>query len=629
MRGENARFGERHARQFSLWPFGIRSLRLFLLVDPSSDDPTLTGALLRAMRAEYFRTEGRSLTSAMGSALRAAHYLLRDYNAQHLPHERGSAAAACAVTRGERLYVALAGEAAALTWDGEHLARKLGSPRVARPLGGDAAPSILFWSAPLEGLERLVLICGAAWRDDSLPVLEDLLGHADAASVEDAVSDAVSGPHGRARVLVAERAAVQPPSGHVADRPRRTPRADEGGGVEKAHTSRRASRAGLAVSGAVVVAAVALLLRAFGAHAPLPREAASAAGQAEAMATEAVQTSDVGRAYQLASSAVALAQASGGPDKSQAQALVSASKGFLQGLGPVTRASERVAVPASQESPSSIADIAYLGDTLLVLDGPSGVVRVAAPAAAGLTNALFRPGTLPSGQVARRAVAIATAPIPGGGSGAIVIDRNRSILRSSPGSGMQALSPPILQRWSSLADMAASDSTVYFVNPTGRIVALPLASATSGPPALLTVGQAPLDPGETVSHLSVAGDLYVSTSRGRVLRVSANGQAAPFSPAVGGHPLGPVSALGVDANHHIYLADPSHDCIAEVTPDGAVVRRIVTSPGSLDGVNQIAPRPDGAELAVVSARGVVELTLGADAGSPPTASPASGSPPAG
>ena len=71
-----APFGAVVARQLSVWPFAARTLRLFVLVDPSLSDPTLRRGLVRAMQQGYFRSDGCSQTRAVREAALLASLLL-------------------------------------------------------------------------------------------------------------------------------------------------------------------------------------------------------------------------------------------------------------------------------------------------------------------------------------------------------------------------------------------------------------------------------------------------------------------------------------------------------------------------------------------------------------------------
>src|ERR1043165_3635756 len=111
-----APFGAMVARQLSVWPFGARTARLFLLIDPSLPGQTLRAGLLRAMQQGYFASDGYSQTRAVREAALAAHYVLQHHNRDVLPLQQVNAASAVAAVRGSVGFVALAGQAAAFAW---------------------------------------------------------------------------------------------------------------------------------------------------------------------------------------------------------------------------------------------------------------------------------------------------------------------------------------------------------------------------------------------------------------------------------------------------------------------------------------------------------------------------------
>src|SRR5689334_132987 len=130
-----APFGAMVARQLSVWPFGARTARLFVLVDPSLPSQTLRTGLLRAMQQGYFASDGYSQTRAVREAALAAHYVLRHHNRDVLPFDQVNAASAVAAVRGKVAFVALAGHAAAFAWRNGELSGQRGILRLPRPLG--------------------------------------------------------------------------------------------------------------------------------------------------------------------------------------------------------------------------------------------------------------------------------------------------------------------------------------------------------------------------------------------------------------------------------------------------------------------------------------------------------------
>src|SRR3977135_2463817 len=76
------------ARQLPVWPFATRTLRLFVLIDPSLPDPTPRRGLVRAMQQAYFSSDGCSQTRAVREAALAAHYVLQHHNRAALPMDQ-------------------------------------------------------------------------------------------------------------------------------------------------------------------------------------------------------------------------------------------------------------------------------------------------------------------------------------------------------------------------------------------------------------------------------------------------------------------------------------------------------------------------------------------------------------
>src|SRR6185503_19852579 len=94
------------ARQFSVWPFAPRTVRLLLLVDPNRVESDLVRGLFRAMQDGCFGSETSSQTNAVRAAVHAAHYVLQHHNRDALAYEQVTAAAAVAAVRGTMAYVA-------------------------------------------------------------------------------------------------------------------------------------------------------------------------------------------------------------------------------------------------------------------------------------------------------------------------------------------------------------------------------------------------------------------------------------------------------------------------------------------------------------------------------------------
>ncbi len=134
------------ARQFSIWPFAPRLMRLLLLVDPNQPGIDQRG-LLRAMQHCCIGSETGSQTNAVRAAVNAAHYVLRHHNHEVLPQAQVIASAVVAAIRGNVAYVAMVGDAAVLAWRNGRLTGDRTQTRVARPLGLDPDPRVTLCGA--------------------------------------------------------------------------------------------------------------------------------------------------------------------------------------------------------------------------------------------------------------------------------------------------------------------------------------------------------------------------------------------------------------------------------------------------------------------------------------------------
>ena len=192
------------ARHFSLWPFGTRTLRLYLLIDPSRMPPALQRGVLRATQEAFHRSETGSLTNAVRAAVRAANFVLQHHNYDVLPQDHATAAVAVAAIRGDSVYVALVGDAAVFTWRGGTLRGQRTDARSARPLGLEHEPRITLWSSPLSPGDRLVLVCGATWPRDGFEIISDVLEAHARQDAELELVELLSGPGHQARVRVVD-----------------------------------------------------------------------------------------------------------------------------------------------------------------------------------------------------------------------------------------------------------------------------------------------------------------------------------------------------------------------------------------------------------------------------------------
>jgi hypothetical protein len=643
------------ARQVSLWPFGSRFVRLHLVVDPSLAAPGLGQLLLRAMQQEYFRSEARSQTSAARSMVLAAHYALQHRNRALLTPDRVTAAAACAVVRGTTAYVALAGDAAALAWDGERLhAHRAVAGQAARPLGAEGLPRISLWSAPLATRERLALLCGAVWDDEMPQRAEDILrglapAEAEAALLSEACGLGASGP---VRVLVAEGTDVRP-----APSPRRTAAAErrpaEPGPAPE-------PPAGASTSGPPVGRAVAVPSARRQRHAARPAPAAPRADDtpsrrrsllalvpltlvlvaatlgwmvghpparvvpgaeprpgADAYLDQAEHTSDIPQARQLAFTALQVASetAADAPDSdlmARAASLlrridrVQDSRGaLLAGLGPRS---------------ADIADIAVDGRSLYTLDVADGAIRRYRADLEGQDPAgapvVLRQGTVVDGQPIDTPIAMASVPgAPDGrsGPGALaVIDRHRDVvyLRAD---GSVVRRPLVGTSWQRLSAFgAAHDGSLYVVDgDSGTLVVYPGASQGTNLAArqMLSRLTTPGLPFEHTVAVVPGTDLYLAADDGSVHRFDTSGHPLPFGVELPDGPLGPVSGVVSDGHDGLYLADPDGERVVQATRDGQFLRQIRCPGANLATLRTLQISPDGSALYGITREGVMVLHL--------------------
>ncbi len=640
------------ARQFSLWPFGTRLLRLFLVVDPSEDETALMRGLLRAMQQEYFRSEGRSQTNALRSTILAAHYVLRHHNRESLPQDWATAAAACAVTRGTTAYVALAGDAAALTWDGRRLVAQRNPSRVARPLGAEQLPRVSFWSASVGAGQRLALVSGAAWQDDSLAKAEAILRSTPLPVVEQELAAALAGPYGPARVLVADgplvvmprsrylaRAAAarangagasHEPQASVAPVPNVAPRSHPAGprrngvGARQSRPPRRRRarlrlpKPVLAVLALVVV--VAAFLMATGPFGE-PQHVALAR-QAETLLDQAEQSRSPREAHTLAANAQQLAQRASSAAPFEHGAIVSRAG---QVLGKIDRVYTVDAASLIQLGGASVnvVDLAPDEKALYALDIDAGtVLRFPSSQADQTVDAgvpVVQRGRTVAGTPLDIPIAMAIKPAQGGGI-LTVLDRARGVVQFSDSLGLVRRTVPQTREWQRITAVSTQDDTLYLLDgDAGRLLAYDgiAAGLTKAPRLVFDLATAAAVPFRSAVDFIPAEDVFVRDQSGAVRRFDRKGQLLPFDVEPPDDSLGPVSAMAQDGAGGLYLSDPSRGRIVHVTRDGRFLRQIRPAQGrSFDALRSIQPSVDHKRLYAIADQTVMALSLPADVPQP-------------
>ena len=554
-------------RQFSLWPFGTRVLKLFLLCDPTPWDPALGQALLRAMQQEYFRSEARSQTNALRSAILAAHFSLKERNSDKLAQERATAAAACAVSRGATAYVALAGEAAALSWSNGSLTMQRAPVRVARPLGAEAQPRVAFWSTSLGPGDRLALVCGAAWKDDSADAVANLLS-----TPRDAIREhlalLLAGSDGPARVWLAEGPATPPAGGKVfttgsaeatSVRPMHSAAdhdasdADRHLGHSRPRRARRDWIVAVGILGAVGLAVI-------GAGHVLDRPAQVPSAEAAAAA----------RDWRVAN----LGQAAG-----------------------------------------NLVDLAVGDGAAYALDAQAQVVR-RIPLAGRTTDAgavVVRRGTAVGGESLDAPTAVAWVSGLQGDGKLLVLDRARAAALVSPSGDIRAVDLPRSSEWRSIDAVQGGRDALYVLDrQSARILAYDQLSSNAGPRVRDLASDA-TTPGlhlEDVADLAVASDVYLRYRDGSVRRVDSQGRQQPFDVKLPNGRLGPVAGVATDEQGGLYLLDAENDRVVEVQRDGTFVRDIaMNKPGEIGTARLVQSAGGDQRLVYVDQEGVEAIDL--------------------
>ncbi len=585
-------------RQFSVWPFGTRNLRLLLLIDPSRVDADLIGRLLRAMHHTAFRSETGSQTAAVRSAVLAAHYVLQHYNHDALPHEQVTAAVAVAIRRDNVGYVAMAGDAVALAWQSGRLSGQRAPNRSGRPLGLDAEPGITYWSTPLRHGDRVVLMTGATWQQETDKTIFDVLAGSPADQVEERLSVALSNRDTQVRVLSDDGTAL---SKHATARGALQPVAKR---VKQSYASRW--RLLLPVLPALVLGIGAAVI--MSPNAPPQQEAFRQ--QAEALLAQAEQARDLYQAHSLVANARVAAQRAVDLAPAQSSALLQriASK-----LDEVDRAETVQPAQLVRLGPTgaNIVDLAVSADRVFTLDVVEGAVRGFDPWGAEQwptpDTLLVRKGSAVGGRSLDTPVAIQY--LAGQSGGLTIVDRARMIAQLRPDGVLLARPLPSSAAWQKLGALGADVDGNLYVLDSGAQALFEYRGASQkliDPPN--PVWATPPSGLERVAEvLPLASDLFVRLDDGSVRRLSRSGQQLDFMVRPPDVALGPVTALALDRAGGLYLADPSHARIVHVAADGTFVRQFRDP--ALAGIRQLQSGPDGQRLYGLVASGVLAFDL--------------------
>lgn len=572
-------FGAVAARQLSVWPFAARTLRLFVLVDPSLSDQTLRGGLVRAMQQGYFGSDGCSQTRAVREAALAAHYVLRHHNRNALPLDQVSAATALAAVRGAVAFVALAGDAAAFAWRDGALTGQRGVLRVARPLGLEQDPRITLWSTPLSPGDRLVLVCGVTWSADSTRVIEEIMSAPESSAnlAEERLAEALGGAR-PAAVMVVDSSGEQRPVRHLTLVSAREPGPSQ-------PSSRRVARLAPKINGewrrpstrwlSPVLAVVLLGLAAMAAVNPF-------AERTEMSMAQLVPPVDESNVYPVE------------PE-------------MAVRLGP---------------SGGNVVDLAVGDDAVYTLDVVEGSVRVfgldARDQQPTPNTLLLRAGAQLGVGGPSLTLPVAIRYLPGARPelGALaIVDQARSVVQVGPGRTISSRQVPTSASWLELGALGSDPDGHLYVLDSGsrRLLEYPaLSQRVVDPPRLLLEGATA--PGLTFEHAAeivVESDyVYLRMDDGTLRRFDVGGaeSAVVIQPADGRPPV--VSGIAPDRQGGLYLADPLHGRVLHTSADGTILGQFRNA--MLTGLRQIQSSLDGQRIYGLVASGVMVFDLPGD-----------------
>jgi hypothetical protein len=569
-------FGAVATRQLSVWPFAARTTRLFLLIDPSQPDQTMRTGLIRAMQQAYFRSDGCSQTRAVREATLAAHYVLRHHNRDVLPLAKLTASTAVAALRGDTAFVALAGDAAAFAWRDDSLTGQRGVLRLARPLGHEQDPLVTLWSTPLAYGDRLVLVSGAHWRQDSALHVQQLLREtalAPAEDVEERLAELLGGQRSAGVVVVAPGGQSSRGQLRLVQSRREPPAIGQAQPARPAHQM-RVRRRWLSSLLALVLLVVATAAALGPEMEPRSPSAVDQLQFAPLVADESTSSYAVNpaMAVRLGSSGGNVVDLAVGDDA-------------LYTLDVVESSVRAFGLDGRDQQPTP--------DTLLVRTGAPigpGQHRLAAPVAIEYLRAA-RPE---QGVLA-------------------IVDQARSVVQVGRDRAVSVRPVPSSASWSELGALGGDPEGHLFVLDSGarRLLEYPaLSQALVDPPRVLLDGiSAPDLAFERAAQIvGEQGDqVYLRMDDGTLHRFDGQGTELPFSVQAPDGPMTSVGAIAPDRAGGLYLADPNRARILHTTADGVVLRQLRDP--ALGGVRQIQSSPDGRRLYGLVASGVLVFDL--------------------
>jgi hypothetical protein len=483
-----------------------------------------------------------------------------------LPLQQLTAATAVAALRGDTAFVALAGDAAAFAWRDGTLTGQHGIARLPRPLGHEHDPGITLWSTPLARGDRLVLVSGAQWRQDSQLRLQQLLHeHAQTPTdtVEERIAELLTGAR-RAGVLVVE------PTGQSARPPLRlVPAKKQSGRAIRIRRRWLSSLLALVLLGVATAAALG----------PAELQPRSPGLEAEPQFAPLV-TAETAPTYSVTPAMSVGLGSSGGN-------VVDLAVGddALYTLDVVEASVRAFKLDARDQQPTP--------ETLLVRTGAPigpGQRRLAAPVAIEyLSGARPEQGVL------------------------AIVDQARSVVQVGRDRAVSVRPVPSSASWRELGALGGDPDGHLFVLDSGARRLLeypPLTQQLVDPPRILLDGVSTpnLAFDQAAQIVGEPGDqVYLRMDDGTLHRFDGQGTELPFSVQAPEGPVTTVSGVAPDRSGGLYLVDPTHARILHTTADGALLRQLRDP--SLGGVRLIQSSPDGRRLYALVASGVLVFDL--------------------
>jgi hypothetical protein len=613
-------FGAVITRQLSVWPFGARTLRLFLLVDPSLPDASLRRGVLRAMQQAYFRSDGCSQTKATREAALAAHYVLRHRNRDALPPNQTSAATVVAALRGDRVFVALAGDAAAFAWCEGALTGQRGLVRLPRPLGLEHDPLITLWSTRLDPEDQLILVCGATWRADSRAAIEDILGTSAGERAEERLAEALGGAR-PASVLIVDADGDPRPARHLTLVPTGD-RLRVEQSPEPHDRETQAPRGWLRRWRGWLSSVVAAALLAVGSVAVLSPPAEpprlSLLREAQTLLAEADSTGDAYQAHALAATALELAQRMGQPPAGAGEVsdLAGQATRKLAAIDRVYPVSPAMAVRLGP-SGGNVVDVAVGEDALYTLDVGEASVRAfdldARDQQPTPDTLVVRRGATVGARHLESPVAMQYLGGAGPGLGVLtIVDQARAVVQVGHDRALSLRQVPTSAGWRELGALGADADGRLFVLDSGSRRLLeypPTAQRIADPPRLVLDGSsAPGLAFEKAAELVGQRDqVFLRMEDGTLKRFDNESHELAFVVRPPDGQAVSINAIAADRSGGLYLVDASAGRILHTTADGSLLRQLRDP--SLAGLRLIQSSPDGRRLYGVVAAGVLVFDL--------------------